>query len=297
MDSLDIAYKEFVQYFKKLCDTVHVTQDLLEVDEEEIEKKGSGFERSIKKVRTKILPDDLLLASAKLAMWIYTPDDMELFDKETYFQAQGIFLFGRVPPALTYGYVCAKKKKGGRQLAQWALVISKSARKGFVVFKGTGSDKIFDMVVNTGVVPMPIQFKDCHFSNESDGHTLPALAEVVLGSNKKSTTANEKKEDEDEDEIDNDTDDDDDDDDDNEGQAETVVGKGNSGQNPFRQASKKEESSDQLYGFSVHSGMYASVLRDFQSIRKSIRANQSQFDELIVTGHSLGMICIRISVF
>lgn len=106
---------------------------------------------------------------ARLSYWIYLPNTDPLPNKKDFF-----------PPHIV--------ETGGQQVAQWALLISKIANptRAYLIFKGTDPDKIFDMIVDSGVVPLPLWFDDCI---PSDG-TMSAKPLVRASDDKKNTKKN-----------------------------------------------------------------------------------------------------------
>ena len=93
---------------------------------------------------------DLAYVCSELSTWVYDPSTLELW-KDT--PSNGIFWH--------YKYFVAATKT---QVSQYALMQHTMLNKKlFLVFKGTSPELVFDMLCDTGIIPMPIWY--VFFSN------------------------------------------------------------------------------------------------------------------------------------
>ncbi|ETO25221.1 hypothetical protein RFI_11915, partial [Reticulomyxa filosa] len=200
-----------------------------------------------------------------------------------------------------------KKKKGGKQLAQWALLIGKPPlRKAFLVFKGTDANKVLDVIVDGGVVPLPLFFKDCNGSDDSNkAQEEDAVEEGKEMLQPDPSTAlihdmfdlKGEKDDPNSDNNDNNNNDNNNNNNNNAkdcDEAVAIMGHKNIYKDALSSSSTNlfqlpVSNSLKFNGFSVHSGMYASIIRDFRIIQQLLLQYKSFIDQLVITGHSGGL--------
>eukprot|EP01083_Nonionella_stella_P041779 113131_1 len=211
----DPAYDAVLDDFKALCqDTIlhyHDTESLLlKSDESKTKRKNAlhAFNDNKYSLNTNFpettpLPNEIMLLMSQLAFWIYTPNDLPI--------PKPVGSFGL--DHWNYKKIVLTHKT---QISQWAfLQFSGKPNDAYLVFKGTDPDKIFDIMADTAVIPMPMWCE----------------------------------------------------------------------QDPHESVSDTESDEWQFCG---HSGIYATLMRDYRQIYKIINSRIESFRTLYVIGHSMG---------
>eukprot|EP01084_Bolivina_argentea_P055438 101647_1 len=228
----DPAYYAVLQDFKNYCENTlsnYSEEETTDSTERLYNVLGEKYNLNTNLPETTPLSNELILLCSELAFWIYTPNDLPIPKPFAFKDEKDNDFFH-----WHYKKIVETKQT---QISQWAfLQFSGEPKNAYLVFKGTDPDKIFDIMADTAVIPMPIWCKQ-----DAQNTTQK------LQTNQKKRLSQQ-----------------------------------------FN--SNKNDSEDDIneWHFAAHSGIYATLMRDFHRICKIINHRISQFDNLYVIGHSLG---------
>eukprot|EP00484_Ammonia_sp_Unknown_P027695 CAMPEP_0197037050 /NCGR_PEP_ID=MMETSP1384-20130603/14361_1 /TAXON_ID=29189 /ORGANISM="Ammonia sp." /LENGTH=782 /DNA_ID=CAMNT_0042467303 /DNA_START=37 /DNA_END=2385 /DNA_ORIENTATION=+ len=243
----DPAYHYVLEDFRMHCENIlsHYAEDDDTKDSVPTGYSTLGQKYSLNSnlPKPEALDNELLLLASELAFWIYTPD--EAIPKPHQF----------IDDNFSHWHHKKIVRSKRTQIAQWAfLQFSAQPKNAYLIFKGTDPDKVFDIMADTAVIPMPIWCQeDAKTTNHKmDKRQQKSLSQQISHSDISAILANDSNE----------------------------------------QACHEDELPDDLedaeWQFCGHSGIYATLMRDFHRIWKTINRRIAFFDSLYIIGHSLG---------